>query len=60
MKKFNNCRNVIGNLVKKHREEKHYTKADLSHKLELLSIELDHFELYYFNPISKVALRKNC
>ena len=34
MKKFNNCRNVIGNLIKKHREEKHYTKADLSHKLE--------------------------
>ena len=46
MKKFNNCRNVIGNLVKKHREEKHYTKADLSHKLELLGIELDRFELY--------------
>ena len=46
MKKFNNCRNVIGNLIKKHREEKHYTKADLSHKLELLGIELDRFELY--------------
>ena len=46
MKKFNNCRKVIGNLVKKHREEKHYTKADLSHKLELLGIELDRFELY--------------
>ena len=44
MKKFNNCRNVIGNLIKKHREEKHYT--NLSHKLELLGIELDRFELY--------------
>ena len=43
MKKFNNYRNAIGNLVKKHREEKHYSKADLSHKLELLGIELDRF-----------------
>ncbi len=41
MKKFNNCRNVIGNLIKKHREEKHYTKTEVSHKLELLGIELD-------------------
>lgn len=46
MKKFNNCRNVIGNLLKKHREEKHYTKTEVSHKLELLGIELDRFELY--------------
>ena len=46
MKKFNNNRNIIGNLVKKHRIKKHYTKADLSHKLELLGIELDRFELY--------------
>lgn len=46
MKKFNNCRNVIGDLIKKHREEKHYTKTELYHKLELLGIELDRFELY--------------
>ncbi len=46
MKKFNNCRNVIGSLIKKHREEKHFTKTELSHKLELLGIELDRFELY--------------
>ena len=46
MKKFNNCRNVIGRLVKKHREEKHYTKTQLSNRLELLGIELDRFELY--------------
>ena len=46
MKKFNNCRNVIGGLIKKHREEKHFTKTELSHKLELLGIELDRFELY--------------
>ena len=46
MKKFNNCRNIIGNLIKKNREEKHYTKTEVSHKLELLGIELDRFELY--------------
>lgn len=46
MKKFNNCRNIIGDSIKKHREEKHLTKTDLSHKLELLGIELDRFELY--------------
>ena len=46
MKKFNNERNVIGNIVKKHREDKHYNKTILSSKLELLGIELDRFELY--------------
>ena len=46
MKKFNNKRNVIGNLIKEHREKKHYTKSMLSSKLELLGIELDRFELY--------------
>lgn len=46
MKKFNNSRNIIGDLIKKHRQDKHYTKADLSRKLELLGVELDRFELY--------------
>ena len=46
MKKFNNNRNVIGNTIKKYREKKNYTKTELSHKLELLGIELDRFELY--------------
>lgn len=46
MKKFNNRRNVIGNLIKVHREQKNYSKTELSHKLELLGIELDRFELY--------------
>ncbi|MBR0350856.1 MAG: helix-turn-helix transcriptional regulator [Clostridia bacterium] len=55
MKKFNDNRNVIGNLVKKHREEKKYTKTQLSHKLELLGIELDRFELYKLeNGLSSV------
>ena len=46
MKKFNNNRNIVGNLIKKHREKKHYSKMELSRKLELLGIELDRFELY--------------
>ena len=46
MKKFDNKRNVIGSLIKEHRETKHYTKTKLSSKLELLGIELDRFELY--------------
>ena len=46
MKKFNDNRNVIGNLIKEYREKNNYTKSDLSHKLELLGIELDRFELY--------------
>ena len=46
MKKFNNKRNIIGNLIKEHREKKNYSKTELSHKLELLGIELDRFELY--------------
>ena len=46
MKKFDNCRNIIGPLIKQHREEKNMSKTELSHKLELLGIELDRFELY--------------
>lgn len=46
MKKFNNNRNIIGNLIKIHREQKNYTKTELSHKLELLGIDFDRFELY--------------
>lgn len=46
MKKFNNNRNVIGKIIKKYREQKNYTKTELSHKLELLGIKLDRFELY--------------
>ena len=39
MKKFNDNRNVIGNLIKEHREKTHYSKMELSRKLELLGIE---------------------
>ena len=53
MKKFNNCRNVIGSTIKKYRELRHFTKAELSHKLELLGIELDRFELYKIETCKK-------
>lgn len=46
MKKFNEQRNIVGSIIKKYREENHFTKIKLSQKLELLGIELDRFELY--------------
>lgn len=46
MKKFNDNRNVVGNLIKAYREKRGFTKIELSHKLELLGIVLDRFELY--------------
>ena len=46
MKKFNYNRNVVGKLIKEYREKKHYSKMELSRKLELLGVELDRFELY--------------
>ena len=56
MKKFNNNRNIVGSLVKKYREEKHYTKTDLSHKLELLGIELDR--CIYVNDVKQTFIKK--
>lgn len=53
MKKFNEYRNIIGPLLKQHREQKNYTKTELSHKLELLGIELDRFELYKIETAKK-------
>ena len=46
MKKFNDKCNIIGKIVKENREKMHYSKTQLSQKLELLGVELDRFELY--------------
>ena len=46
MKKFNNNRNMIGNLIKDARQKKHYTKVDLCRELELLGIEMNRNEIY--------------
>ena len=53
MKTFNDSRNVIGSTIQKYREEKNMTKSELSHKLELLGIELDRFELYKIEKSKK-------
>lgn len=53
MKRFNECRNIIGPLLKEHREQLNYTKTELSHKLELLGVELDRFELYKIETAKK-------
>ena len=45
MKKYNEQSNVVGNLVKKHRELKNYTKAELSRKLDLIGVNLDGTEI---------------
>lgn len=45
MKKYNDQSNVVGNLVKKYREQKKYTKADLSRKLDLVGVNLDGTEI---------------
>ena len=46
MKKFNDKRNIVGILIREYREKSHYSKMELSRKLELLGVELDRFELY--------------
>lgn len=46
MKKFNEKRNIVGNIIKKNRKKMHYSKTELSRKLELMGVELDRFELY--------------
>lgn len=46
LKKFNNKRNIIGNLIKTARENKKYTKVDLCRELELIGIEMSRNEIY--------------
>jgi len=45
MKKYNEKSNVVGTLVKKYREQKNYSKADLSRKLDLMGVNLDGTEI---------------
>ena len=46
MKKFNNNPNIAGQLIKKARERKGFTKVDLCRELELLGIEMSRNEIY--------------
>lgn len=45
MKKINGKSNITGNLIQKYREKNHYTKADVSRKLQLLGINIDGTEI---------------
>lgn len=45
MKKYENKTNVIGELIKKKREEKGLSKAELSRKLELHAVYINPREL---------------
>ncbi|MDO5555625.1 MAG: helix-turn-helix transcriptional regulator [Clostridia bacterium] len=46
MKKFNNNLNVLGLVLKTHREKNGFTKEALSRSLELFGIILDRNEIY--------------
>lgn len=46
MKKFNNQSNITGELIKKVRISKGFTKEDVCKKLQLLGINVDRVELY--------------
>lgn len=46
MKKFNNKPNITGQIIKKARERKGYTKVDLCRELELIGIEMSRNEIY--------------
>lgn len=45
LKKYNNQKNIAGLLIKKAREEKEMTKAELSKKLELKGVNINSDEL---------------
>lgn len=46
MKKFEDKPNVVGDLIKKARKSKKYTKVDVSTKLDLLGVNLSRAEIY--------------
>lgn len=45
LKKYNDKKNIAGILIKKAREEKEMTKAELSKKLELMGVNINSDEL---------------
>ncbi len=46
MKKYENKSNVIGNIIKKYRTEKHLSKSELSRQLQLHAVYIDRIQLY--------------
>lgn len=46
MKKYENKNNVLGDLVKKYRKNKKWSKSELSRKLQLHAVYIDRIQLY--------------
>ncbi len=46
MKRFNEMKNVCGNILKQAREEKHYSKEMFCRKLQLPGVNFDRTEIY--------------
>lgn len=46
MKKYENKSNVIGNLLKKYREQQHLSKIEVCKRLQLHAVYLDTTELH--------------
>lgn len=46
MKKFNDNRNLAGEIIKESREKKNFTKKDLCRELELNGIAMSRNEIY--------------
>ena len=46
MKKFNDKSNAYGDLIRKYREDKHFSRADLSRELDLRGFPISPDELY--------------
>lgn len=55
MKKFENKPNVVGDLIKSARKKKHYTKVDVSTKLDLLGVSLTRAEIYRIETFGMIV-----
>lgn len=54
MKKFKGKSNAYGNLIKKYRKQKGYSRADLSRELDLIDIPISGDELYKIEKQVKI------
>ena len=54
MKKYKNKANAVGELIKKYREEQKLSKPQLSRKLQLHAVYLDHTEIYRIENGTKI------
>ena len=54
MKKYNNKANVVGELIKKYREQMKLSKPELCRRLQLHAVYMDHAELYRIEQGEKI------